>query len=326
MRAGWYAKNGPAAEVLKVTELPDSQPGPGEVRVRLHASAVNPSDVKARGGSRPVIAPYVIPNSDAGGVIDKVGGGVDARRVGERVWTYNGQWQRPFGTSAQLIALPAALAVPLPAGLDFAQAACLGIPCMTAHRCLFAEGPIRGKTVLVTGGAGVVAHYAIQLAKWAGATVITTVSSEAKAEHARKAGADLVVNYRTENVVERIRGAVGAVDHVVDVDFGDNLPVTAQILKPYGVVTSYSSMRVPTPAYPYYTLHGLNPVIRPVLVYSMPDAAKAQAIDDITRWVAEAKPIFTIAERYPLERIVDAHLAVERGEKIGHVILEMPQT
>jgi NADPH:quinone reductase-like Zn-dependent oxidoreductase len=324
MKAGWYEMNGPAAEVLRVTDLPDPTPGPGEVRVRLYASAVNPSDVKARGGSRKVIPPYVIPNSDAGGVIDRVGEGVDSRRIGERVWTYNAQWQRPFGTSAQLVTLPAALAVPLPEKLSYEHAACLGIPCMTAHRCLFAEGPIAGKVVLVTGGAGVVAHYAIQLAKWGGANVVTTVSSDAKAEHARTAGADAIINYRTENVVERIRKQFGAVDQVVDVDFGENLPVTVQILKPHGVITSYSSMRVPTPAYPYYTLHALNPVIRPVLVYSMPDAAKAQAIADITRWCAEAKPIFTIVERFPLERIVDAHLAVERGTKIGHVIVDIP--
>lgn len=324
MLAGWYERNGLAADVLRTGNLPDPEPGPGEVRVRLHASAVNPSDVKARGGSRKVIPPYVIPNSDAGGVIDRVGEGVDLARIGERVFTYNAQWQRPFGTSAQLVALPSALAAPLPPSLDFAQAACLGIPCMTAHRCLFAEGPIRGKVVLITGGAGVVAHYAIQMAKWAGAKVVTTVSSPAKAEHASKAGADVAIDYRTENVVERIRGEFGGVDHVVDVDFGENLPVTAQVLKPFGVVISYSSMRAPTPAYPYYTLHALNPVIRPVLVYSMPDAAKAQAIADIARWVAETKPIFTIAERYPLERIVDAHLAVERGEKIGHVLLDIP--
>jgi NADPH2:quinone reductase len=325
MRAAWYRRNGPAAEVLQVTDLPDPTPGPGEVRVRLHASAINPSDVKARAGSRPVIAPYVIPNSDAAGVIDQVGDGVERQRIGERVWTFNAQWQRPFGTSAQCVCLPQRLAVPLPAALDFVQGACLGIPCMTAHRCLFADGPVRGKTVLVTGGAGVVAHYAIQLAKWAGAAVVTTVSSAAKAEHARKAGADMVIDYRREDVVERIRGAFGAVDHVVDVDFGENLPVTVKVLKPYGVVTSYSSMHAPTPQYPYYALHALNPVIRPVLVYSMPEAAKAHAHADIARWVAETKPIFTIAERYPLERIVDAHLAVERGEKIGHVLLDIPR-
>lgn len=324
MLAAWYERNGPAAEVLRFGDRPDPSPGPGEVRVRLQTSAVNPSDVKARAGSRTVIPPYVIPDSDGGGVVDAVGEGVDPRRIGERVWTYNGQWQRAFGTSAQWIALPSALAPPLPPGLDFAAAACLGIPCMTAHRCLFADGPVRGKVLLITGGAGVVAHYAIQMAKWGGATVATTVSSEAKAEHARKAGADVVIDYRRENVVERIRSTFGGVDHVVDVDFGENLPVTVQILRPFGTVASYSSMRAPTPAYPYYTMHALNPVIRPVLVYAMPDAAKAQAIADIARWVAQTRPIFAIAERYPLERIVDAHLAVERGAKIGHVLLDIP--
>lgn len=324
MLAGWYERNGPAAEVLRVSEVDDPRPGTGEVLIRLHTSAVNPSDVKARGGSRPVIAPFVIPDSDAGGVIEAVGAGVSGARIGQRVWTYNGQWKRAFGTSAQKVALPQHLAVPLPERLDFDAAACLGIPCMTAHRCLFAEGPIRGKTVLVTGGAGVVGHYAIQLAKWGGACVVTTVSSDAKAEHVRRAGADHIVNYRTENVVERIRAAVGAVDRVVDVDFGENLPVTVQVLKPCGVITSYASSRVPKPEYPYYALHGLNPVIRPVLVYEMPAAAKDQAIADITRWVAETRPLFTIAERYPLARIVDAHRAVECGEKIGHVLLDIP--
>ena len=195
MQAAWYEKNGAAAEVMKVGDLPDVEPQAGEVRVRLHASAVNPSDVKARGGSRPLRWPKLIPNSDGAGVIDKVGAGVN-RRVGERVWVFNGQWDRAFGTSAQYIALPAALAVPLPDHVSFEQGACLGIPAMTAHRALFAEGPIQDKTVLVTGGAGVVGHYAIQLAKWAGARVVTTVSSEAKAAHARAAAADLVIEAR----------------------------------------------------------------------------------------------------------------------------------
>ena len=194
MFAAWYEKNGAAPEVMKTGELPDPEPAPGEVRVRLYASAVNPSDVKARAGSRPIRWPKLIPNSDGAGVIDRVGAGVT---------THNGQWDRPFGTSAQMIALPAALAVPLPAALSWEQGACLGIPVMTAHRCLFADGPVSGKTVLVTGGAGVVAHFAIQLAKWAGAArVLTTVSSEAKAAHARAAGADVVINYRSEDVAQ----------------------------------------------------------------------------------------------------------------------------
>ena len=174
MRAAWYEKNGLAAEVMRVGELPDPEPAAGEVRVRLHASAVNPSDVKARGGSRPIRWPKLIPNSDGAGVIDNVGEGVK-RKVGERVWVFNGQWDRAFGTSAEMIAVPQALAVPLPDHISFEQGACLGIPVMTAHRALFADGPISDKTVLVTGGAGVVGHYAIQLAKWAGARVVTTV-------------------------------------------------------------------------------------------------------------------------------------------------------
>lgn len=321
MRAAWYEKNGPADEVLKLGELPDPVPGPGEVRVRLHASAVNPSDVKARAGGRKVLWERIVPNSDGAGVIDRVGPGVEASRIGRRVWVYNAQWDRPGGTSAQYVALPAALAIPLADELSFEQGACLGIPAMTAHRCLFAEGSIAGKTVLVTGGAGVVAHYAIQLAKWAGARVVTTVSSPAKASHARSAGADVIIDYRTENVIERIRATVGGVDHVVDVDFGRNLPITAQILRPNGVVASYASMGDPKPAFPYYDLFRLNPVIRPVLVYTMSDAAKAQSHADIARWLKEARPVFAIAERFPLAEVAKAHLAVERGAKIGHIIL-----
>lgn len=321
MYAAWYEKNGPAAEVLKVGELPDPVAGAGEVRVRLRASGVNPSDVKARAGSRPIRWPRIIPDSDGAGVIDQAGAGVDPRRVGERVWIFNGQWDRPLGTSAQYIALPAPLAVPLPAALSFEQGACLGIPVMTAHRCLFADGPVAGKTMLVTGGAGVVAHYAIQLAKWAGARVVTTVSSDAKAAHARAAGADVVINYRSEDVVERIRATVGGVDRVVDVDFGRNLPVTSKVLRPDAVIASYASMGDLEPRFPYRDLFQLNPTIRPVFVYTMPDAAKTQAHADIARWLAQADPIFAIAARFPLADAAAAHLAVERGEKIGHVIL-----
>ena len=321
MRAAWYEKNGPAADVMQVGDLPDPVPGAGEVLVRLYASAVNPSDVKARAGSRKISWDRIIPNSDGAGVIERVGAGVDAARVGQRVWTFNAQWERPGGTSAQYVALPAALAVPLPDAVSFEQGACLGIPAMTAHRCLFADGPVSGKTVLVTGGAGVVAHYAIQLAKWAGAKVVTTVSSQAKADHARTAGADVIVNYRSEDVVARIRKETGGVDHIVEVEFGRNLPVTAQIIRPNAVVASYASTGDPKPPFPYYDLFRLNPVIRPVLVYSMSDAAKAQAQADIARWLAQAKPVFAIAERFALDDVVKAHLAVERGEKIGHVIL-----
>ncbi len=322
MFAAWYEKNGPAAEVMKTGELPDVEPAAGEVRVRLYASAVNPSDVKARAGSRPIRWPKLIPNSDGAGVIDRIGAGVTTHKVGDRVWTYNGQWDRACGTSAQHIALPAALVVPLPQSLTWEQGACLGIPVMTAHRCLFADGQVKGKNVLVTGGAGVVAHYAIQLAKWAGAAqVITTVSSDTKAVHARAAGADVVINYRSENVIDRVRAACGGVDRIVDVDFGKNLPVSKEIINPFGGITCYASTSVKEPAFPYNDLLRLNVSVRPVFVYTMSDEAKRQAHADIARWLAATKPLFTIAERYALKDVVAAHLAVERGEKIGHVIL-----
>lgn len=322
MRAAWYERNGPAAEVLTLGELPDPEPGPGEVRVRLHASGVNPSDVKSRAGvTRKIAFPRVIPCSDGAGVVDRVGPGVDPARAGSRVWVYNGQWERPFGTSAELICLPAAHAVALPDGLSFEQGACLGIPVMTAHRCLFADGPLSGKTVLVTGGAGVVGHYAIQLAKWAGVPVIATVSSPAKAEHARAAGADHVINYRTEDVAARVRALTGGVDRIVEVDLGVNLPVSVQILKPFGAIAAYASVGKPMPELPYQAMMRNNLTVRVVLVYTMSDEAKAQATADIARWVREWKPQFAIAARFPLERVVDAHLTVERGEKIGHVVL-----
>ena len=176
---------------------------------------------------------------------------------------------------------------------------------------------LEGAKALVTGGAGVVAHYAIQLAKWAGARVVTTVSSAAKAAHARAAGADVVINYRADPVVERVLDTVGGVDHIVEVDFGANLPITARILRQHGVVASYASARELNPPFPYVEFFRLNPVIRPVFVYTMPDTAKAEAHTDIARWLTTSKPIFAIAARYALSDVVQAHLEVERGQKIG---------
>jgi NADPH2:quinone reductase len=326
MRAVWYERNGNAEDVLVVGEMADPRPRAGEVRVRLAAAGVNPSDVKSRAGTtRKIAFPRVIPCSDGAGVIDRLGTGVPRRRLGERVWVFNGQWQRPFGTSAQYITLPADQAVPLPRKVGFAEGACLGIPVMTAHRCVFADGPVKGRTVLVTGGAGVVGHYAIQLARWGGARVIATVSSPEKARHARRAGADHVVNYRSEDVAARVaritRGA--GVDRIVEVDFGANLPVSQQVLKVNGVIATYASMTVREPALPFYPLMFANTTIRAVLVYNMPEAAKRQAQADIARWLARGKPQFAIAARFPLARAVEAHQAVEAGAKIGHVVLEI---
>lgn len=325
MLAGWYERHGPAREVLRVGEQPDPVPGKGEVRVRLHASAVNPSDVKARNGSRPVIPPRVIPDSDGAGTIDRVGPGVPRRRVGERVWVYNGQWQRASGTSAQYIALPTAQVIALPRKCSWAQGACLGIPVMTAHRCLFADGSIDGMTVLVTGGAGVVGHYAVQLARSAGARVIATVSSPEKADHARKGGAHATINYRTENVAARLdeltRGK--GIDRVVDVELGINLATYEKALRPAAVIATYASAATQE-AVLHSRLRQRNVTVRMVFVYTMPDDAKRQAIADIGRWLARGRPKFAIAARFPLGEIAAAHETVESGNKIGHVILDIP--
>ena len=169
MRAAWYEANGTARDVLRIGEIPDPEPGPGEVRVRLRASGVNPSDVKTRGGSRPMSGPRIIPHSDGAGTIDAVGPGIPQSRIGERVWIWNGQWKRPFGTAADMIALPAEQAVKLPEGTGFAEGACLGIPALTAYRALATDGGVSGASVLVAGGAGAVGHYAVQMAKLMGA-------------------------------------------------------------------------------------------------------------------------------------------------------------
>ena len=327
MKAVWYERLGPAAEVLQYGDLPDPQAQPGEVRVRVAASGVNPSDAKTRAGvsKRPTMFPRIVPHSDGAGVIDEVGQGVSQSRIGERVWLYNAQWERPFGTAAELVALPTELAIPLPKDVGFAEAACLGIPAMTAHRCALGGGRVAGKTVLVTGGAGVVGHYAIQLAKWSGATVITTVSSAAKAEHARSAGADFVIDYKREPVAERILELTAnrGVDRIVEVELGGNLPVTARVLKPGGVVSAYASMGAREPVLPVYPLMARNTTIDMVLVYTMADEAKRRAIDDITAWLATGRATFAIAARYPLGRLAEAHDAALRGDKIGQVIIEI---
>jgi NADPH2:quinone reductase len=306
--------------------MPTPEAGTGEVRIRLHASGVNPSDVKKRAGLRsPLQEKRVIPHSDGAGVIDQVGAGVDPTRQGERVWVYNGQWGRPFGTAADYITLPATQAIALPDHVSFVEGACLGIPAMTAHRCLFADGSIQRQTILVTGGAGAVGYYAIQLAKWGGARVITTVSSEAKAKTAHQAGADFTLNYRTENIVERIRTVTEGlgVDRVVEVDFGGNLPISREVLKENGTIAAYASMGAPEPTLPFYALMFKNITLRAILVYSMPEAAKAQACADIVQALHEQQLHHLIAARFPLERLAEAHEAQESGQYVGNIIVDI---
>jgi NADPH2:quinone reductase len=326
MKACWYERNGPADEVLVVGDMADPAPAAGEVVVRMRSSAVNPSDVKSRMGLRAKMTlKRQVPHSDGAGEIVAVGTGVAASRIGERVWVFNAAYLRAGGTAAELCALPAEFAVPLPKGLDDAQGACLGIPVMTAHRCLFADGSPTGQTVLVSGGAGVVGHYAVQLARWAGAEVIATVSGEAKAAQARAAGAHHVINYRRENVAEQVKAITSGrgLDRIVEVELGENLQQDLAMLKPEGVLAFYGS-KTPTAELPFYASIVKNVVLRPVLVYTITPQQRAQCFRDIERWVADGRALFNIAARVSLARTAEAHRTVEDGSKIGHVVVDIP--
>jgi len=304
--------------------MPDPQPEPGEVRVKVATSGVNPSDWKRRQGLTARIGfPRVIPNQDGAGVIDAVGDGVDSSRIGERVWLFESQFGRAFGTGAEYTVQPSGHAIRLPGNTDFAAAAGLGVPAMTAHRCVFSDGPVTGKTVLVTGGAGAVGHYAVQLAKLGGAAVISTVSSDEKARIARDAGADHTINYREENTSERILELTGGdgVDLVVEVDMAANFAVSQQVLKRSGVLAVYSAGSSDGPAVPL-SFKSTNVTVRMVLVYDMPDFAKAAAVADITSWLEQGNLAPFAGPHFSLEQLKDAHLVVENGA-IGKVVVDV---
>jgi NADPH2:quinone reductase len=326
MKAAWYDRNGPASEVLTVGQLPDPVPGQGEVLVRLRVSGVNPSDVKSRAGARGGMAfPRIVPHSDGAGVIEAVGSGVDKRRVGERVWLWNGQWRRPFGTAAEKIAVPSEQAVPLPDGVSFEAGACLGIPAMTAEACLFSDGPLTGKTVLVTGGAGAVGHYVIQLANWGGARVIATAGRAESIAACRETGADVVLDYKRENVAERVLKETGGdgVDRIVEVEFGGNLETSLAVIKENGVIATYASMGAPTPSLPFYPLMFRGVTLRLVLVYILPAEVRRRATSNIVSALSAGALTHPIAARYPLDRIAQAHETVEAGNKLGQVLVSI---
>jgi NADPH2:quinone reductase len=315
MRAVWYERHGTPHEVLELGEMPTPDAGPGEVRVRLEASGVNPADCYRRQGPGPMEFPCVVTHSDGAGVVDRVGPGVAASWLGQRVWLYNGQRNgRWMGTAAEYIALDADLVTRLPDHVSFAEGATLGIPCMTAHRCVFIAGPVQGRTVLVTGGAGAVGHYAVQLAAWAGATVIATVSSAEKAARARAAGAAHVIDYRTQDVAASVLDATGGVgvDHVVDVDFGGNLAATLAAVKQGGSMAIYATNGDRTPRLP----------VREFMQKLSPHPARKRAQQDIANWTATGQRILSVAARFPLAATADAQAAVEAGGKVGTVVVE----
>jgi NADPH2:quinone reductase len=313
MRAAFYDDSG----VIQVGEVPTPEPGPGEVRVRIAASGVNPTDWKARGGELPF--PFQVPDQDGAGVIDAVGEGVDAGRVGERVWVYFAAWRRQWGTAAEFAVVPAEQAVAL-GDAPFALGASLGIPALTAHRCLFADGPLSGRTVLVAGGAGAVGRAAIELARWAGARVVATVSGEEKARLAREAGAQAAVNYREPDAAERIRAfAPDGVDRVVEVALKANLELDLAVGARH--VVTYAAAGDEAAAVPVRRLMTANAVLRFVFVYTIPRDALRRALADVSEAVRAGALTTLPLHRFPLERTADAHDAVQAGA-LGKVLIE----
>jgi NADPH2:quinone reductase len=325
MRAAYYESNGPAREVLRVADVETPQAGRGEVRVRLRTSGVNPSDVKSRAGlTRKIAFPRVIPHSDGAGEIDAVGEGVSPARVGERVWVWNGQWRRPFGTAAEWIVLPSEQAVRLPANVTMEAGACLGIPAYTGYQGVLLARAKEGSTVLVAAGAGAVGHYAIQFAKKRKATVITTVSSPAKAEIARAAGADHVIDYKREDVGERVMAitAKRGVDAVIEMDLAANARLLPTVLAPNGVVAVYGSGAAEA-SIPFQFLLQNSITLQFFLVYLMPAEMRQRATADITQMLERGELIHNVAQTFDLGDIVAAHEAVESGKAMGNIVVKL---
>ena len=327
MRAAYYERTGPAAEVLNVGELPAPVAGAGEVRVRVAWSGVNPSDVKSRAGTRTKTLPFprIVPHSDGAGLIDAVGEGVNTTRLGERVWLWNAAWGRAHGTAAEYVTIPAQQAVPLPDGVGLEAGACLGIPALTAYHAVTVDGGVRDKVVLVAGGAGVVGHYAVQLAKLYGAArVLATVSNDAKARLALAAGADHAINYRTGNLVRECHDitAGAGVDRIIEVDLAVNVGTDLQLLRPEGTIVVYGSgaSEIAVPFVPAILKMARFSFF---IVYNLNAGDRRRAETELTRLLAEGRLTHNIAARLPLDRIGEAHELVEQGGAVGNVIIEM---
>jgi NADPH:quinone reductase len=324
MRAAWYERGGPASEVLTVGEMDAPRPGPREVLVRVRASGGNPGEVKKRADwmGFGIGYPRVIPHSDGAGVVEGVGEGVSYSRVGQRVWVWGTQSGRPCGTAAQYVALPSEQAVPLTDGVGFEAGACLGIPARTAHRCVFADGSVSGKTVLVSGRAGAVGGFAVSFAKWGGAEVVATIDSEEQAVAALEAGADHTLNYRTDDVAARVWGITdgSGVDRIVEVALGRNLALDAEMIAQLGTIAAYSSDANAEPRLPFWPLLFKNVTIRLV---GSDDLAERRAIEDIKAALGAGVLRPRVARRLPLERIAEAHEAIEGGQSGGRVVLDI---
>jgi NADPH:quinone reductase len=320
MKAALYRNTGPAAECLHLEEIDRPEPGPGEVLVRVHASGINPTDFKARSGAVPrPIDGFQIPHQDGAGVIEAVGPGVNPGRVGERVWLWLAAAGRRWGTAAEWTTVPERHATPLPGGVSFELGASLGVPAMTAHYALLSDGPVNGRSVLVAGGAGAVGHFAIEFAKRAGARAITTVSSPEKAALAEKAGADLVVNYRSTDAVKQIHAFVPAVDRIIEVALGANLALDLAVARPLTTIVTYAA-EAANPELPVRSCMAANVILKFILLYGVPETALDQAAADITAALAAGDLTGLPVHKFPLADIAAAHEAAESGV-VGKVIV-----
>ena len=323
MKAAWYEKNGAARDVLVVGEMPTPQPGAGEVRIKLATSGVNPSDVKSRRG-RPLAFPRIVPHSDGAGVVDAVGSGVPESRLGERVWIWNGQWKRANGTAAEYVVVPSAQAVALPDATGFDAGACFGIPGLTAAHGVALTEAAPGKTILVTGAASGVGHYAVQMAVARGARVIGTASAR-RADHARSAGAAEIIDYRTESVAARVKELTDGrgADAILDMDLSSTLPLLADgVLAQYGKLVCYGSNEPTGIEVPFGPMLWGALTLQFFLVYELRPEERAAANAVLEAMQADGALAHSIGARFPLEKIAEAHEAVEAGGVIGNVILE----
>jgi len=322
VQAAYYEQNGTAREVLRVGEVETPHAGAGEVRIKVATSGVNPSDVKSRQGTtRKIAYPRVIPHSDGAGIIDEVGAGISKSRIGERVWVWNGQWKRPFGTAADFIVLPGTQAVPMPDKVSFEAGACLGIPAMTAVHAVTLVDVTKGMTLFVSGGAGAVSQYVIQFAKAKGAKVITTVSSTEKAKAAQDAGADATIDYRRESVAERVMDITGkrGVDAIIEMDLTANAKLIPAVLRPKGSVIIYGTG--PEAALPaaFCLVNSIR--LQFFLVYELDAAERERAVSSINDGLETGRLLNRVAQpTYALSDIVAAHEAVEHGT-LGNVIV-----
>ena len=324
MKAIKFEKFGEASNVLQLSDETDPRPGPDEVLVSIETSGVNPSDVKKRAGSPADLLDdgFVIPHSDGAGVIIDVGDNVSRERIGQRVWIYQAQYGRRFGTAAEAAAIDSRRAPQLPDVASFEVGACLGIPAMTAHRCVFADGDVDGQTILVTGGAGRVGYYAIQWAKMAGATVIASASNRDDAKACKQAGANAVVNHRESDFADQINAASEKkIDRVVEVEFGTNLAAILKVVRTGATIATYSSMQDPQPTIPFYQLMYLDITVRFVIVYAMPESAKEQAITAINEALQAGTLIHRVAHTLPLAECARAHEIIEAGSVRGCVVV-----